>query len=154
MLITFFFLITVILLSIFHLFNQTLMPFLRGFLFTILLFINFSKTKYMFISFKPSLHFSSFPPLFLSGSPLDRVNSFTYLGLVITSNLSWSAYIQSISCKSRQLIGILYRLFYHHSSSSTLLLSLELSTFPPQRLFLCYLSFYYLALIFCHCSLY
>ena len=82
--------------------------------------VNSSKTKYMFISFKPSSYFSSFPPLFFNGSPLDRVNSFKYLGLVITSNLSWSAHIQSISCKSRRLIGMLYRLFYRHSSPSTL----------------------------------
>ena len=38
--------------------------------------VNSSKTKYMFISFKPSSYFSSFPPLLLNGSPLDRVNSF------------------------------------------------------------------------------
>ena len=82
--------------------------------------VNTSKTKCMFISFKPSSFFSSFPPLYLNGSPLEQVSSFKYLGVLISSNLSWSPHILSICRKSRQLIGILYRLFYRHSSPSSL----------------------------------
>ena len=82
--------------------------------------INSSKTKYMFLSFKPSSFFSTFPSLYLNGSPLELVSSFKYLGVLISSNLSWSPHILSICRKSRQLIGILYRLFYCHSSPSSL----------------------------------
>ena len=80
--------------------------------------INTSKTKYMFISFKSPAFFSTFPSLYLNGSLLDRVSSFKYLGILISSNLSWTPHLLSISRKSRQLIGILYRLFYRHSNPS------------------------------------
>ena len=82
--------------------------------------INTSKTKYMFISFKSAAFFSTFPSLYLNGSLLDRVSSFKYLGILISSNLSWTPHLLSISRKSRQLIGILYRLFYRHSDPSSL----------------------------------
>ena len=74
----------------------------------------------MLLSFKPSSFFSTFPSLYLNGSPLELVSSFKYLGVLISSNLSWSPHILSICRKSRQLIGILYRLFYRHSSPSSL----------------------------------
>ena len=80
---------------------------------------NTSKTKSCF-SFKPAAFFSGFPPLYLNGSLLDKVSSFEYLGILISSNLSWTPHLLSISHKSRQLIGICYRLYYHHSSPSSL----------------------------------
>ena len=82
--------------------------------------VNTSKTKYTFISFKPSSFFCSFPSLYLNDSPIDQVTSFKYLGVLISSNLSWSPHILSICRKSRKLIGILYRLFYRHTSPPAL----------------------------------
>ena len=82
--------------------------------------VNSSKTKYMFLSLRSSSCFASLPSLCLNGSPLERVYSFKYLGVIISSNLSWSPHIQSICCKSRKLIGLLFRHFYSHSSPSVL----------------------------------
>ena len=82
--------------------------------------INSSKTKYMFISPKPSSFFSSFPLLCLNGSSLELVSSYKYLGVLISSNLSWSLHIDSICRKSRQILGLLFRHFYRHSSPSAL----------------------------------
>jgi len=81
--------------------------------------INSSKTKYMFISLRSSC-LSSLPPLCLNGSTLELVSSYKYLGVIISSNLSWSPHIQSICSKSRKLIGLLFRHFYLHCSPSVL----------------------------------
>ena len=81
--------------------------------------INSSKTKYMFLSLRSSRS-ASLPSLCLNGSPLERVYSYKYLGVIISSNLSWSLHIHSICCKSRKLIGLLFRHFYPHSSPSVL----------------------------------
>ena len=45
--------------------------------------VNSSKTKYVFISLKPSSFFSSFPPLYLNSSSLELVYSYKYLGVPI-----------------------------------------------------------------------
>ena len=74
----------------------------------------------MFISLKPSSFFSSFPLLCLNGSSLELVSSYKYLGVLISSNLSWSLHIDSICRKSRQILGLLFRHFYRHSSPSAL----------------------------------
>ena len=65
--------------------------------------------------------------LFLNGSQLKHVNSFKYLGVIITSNLSCSSHIQSVSSKAHQTIGIIYRNFYKHIASPHTLLSLYCS---------------------------
>ena len=85
--------------------------------------INSSKTKYMHVHLSETLFFLLIPPppppLYLNGSLLELVYSFKYLG-IISCNLSWSLHIQSISRKSRQLIGLLFHHFYRHSSPSAL----------------------------------
>ena len=60
------------------------------------------------------------PQLFLAGQPLECVQSYKYLGVIITSNLSWLEHIQSICNKSRKLVGLLYRQFYLNADSDTL----------------------------------
>ena len=51
--------------------------------------------------------------LYLSDQPLEQVQNYKYLGVTITSNLSWSDHIQSVCLKSRRLVGLLYRQFYN-----------------------------------------
>jgi len=46
--------------------------------------------------------------LILNGIPLEQVD---ILGVLLSSDLSWSAYIDSIYTKARKLIGLLYRFY-------------------------------------------
>ena len=85
------------------------------------LHLNSSKSKLMFFSRKPVSHFDHFPTLSISHSPLDRVSSFRYLGVLLTPSLSWSNHIVTICSKARKLLGLIFRHFYSHSSPSTLI---------------------------------
>ena len=78
------------------------------------------KCCYLFPSCK-SLHSIPPPCLTLNGSQLTRVTSYKYLGVLITSDLMWSDHIVNVCNKTRKLIGVLYRSFYKHSTSSTML---------------------------------
>ena len=51
---------------------------------------------------------------------MERVFKYKYLGVIFTSDLSWSEHIQSTSSKAKKLLSVLYRQFYRHSSSSIL----------------------------------
>ena len=66
---------------------------------------------------------SSLPPpiLYVSGTPLQRVTSVRYLGVELTQDLSWSLHVSHLCAKARQLIGLLYRRFYKHANTATLL---------------------------------
>ena len=81
--------------------------------------LNPSKCCHLFLSRKCSL---SIPPpcLTLDSSPLSCVTSYKYLGVLITSDLTWSAHISKICIKTRKLIGLLYKCFYRYCSSDTL----------------------------------
>ena len=63
----------------------------------------------------------AFRSLYLEGVPLPYVDSVKYLGILITSNLSWSQHISGLHLKVRRLLGMLYRKFYKNSTSSILL---------------------------------
>lgn len=92
--------------------------------------VNLSKSKYMYFSFRHQSFFNSIPSLLLNTLPIERVYSFKYLGLLFTCNLSWSNHISSIISRAKRLIGLIYRQFYHQSSSQTLL-SLYLTIVRP-----------------------
>ena len=53
--------------------------------------------------------------LSLNGSTLEIVDSVKYLGITISSDLSWTKHINIISSKARKLVGLLFRQFYRHS---------------------------------------
>ena len=65
----------------------------------------------------------SIPPpiLYVSEIPLQLVSSVRYLGFQLNSDLSWSPHITNLCTKARQLVGLLYRRFYKHANTSTLL---------------------------------
>ena len=66
-------------------------------------------------------HNPSLPPtLCLGSTPLERVHMYKYLGVILTSILSWSEHINSVCMKARKLIGLLYRRFYAHTNQLTL----------------------------------
>ena len=61
------------------------------------------------------------PDLTLNGKVLRRVFSYRYLGITLTSNMSWSPHIMECCNKTRRLIGLLYRRFHHYSNAATLI---------------------------------
>ena len=85
-----------------------------------------------------SSHVISIPPpiRILNAAPLKRVNSYKYLGILISSDLMWSSHISSICSKTRRLTGMLYRQFYKHSSPNTML-KLYTSFIRPHLEYVC-----------------
>ena len=81
--------------------------------------LNPSKCKCMMISRKRSPTLPSVP-LLLHNLPLSKVNTFKYLGILLSDNLSWSPHIHAICSKARQILGLLYCRFYNFSNSETL----------------------------------
>ena len=81
---------------------------------------NPSKCKHMHISRKrnPILPMC---PLHLGITNLESVKMFKYLGVLISCDLSWSLHVDNICSKTRKIIGLLYRQFYHHANELTLL---------------------------------
>ena len=61
------------------------------------------------------------PQLLLNKAPLEQVEAFKYLGVLISSDLSWSRHIDSICAKGKRLIGLLYRRFSTNVSSERLI---------------------------------
>ena len=67
--------------------------------------LNTAKCKYMLVSRKRSSLTYSLPPLFI-GSPsaiMEKITCIKYLGVHITSDLSWSAHIDTVVSKASRL---------------------------------------------------
>ena len=80
---------------------------------------NAGKCKYMIVSRKQSPTVPS-DPLKLFGNPMQRVDCYKYLGLLLTMNLSWSTHITSICSKAKKVVGLIYRRFRPVHSQATL----------------------------------
>ena len=72
---------------------------------------NGQKSKYMILSNKKKLRAEP-PVLTIGAAEIERVHEFQYLGVTITSTLSWSEHIHNTARKVRKLLGLLYRQFY------------------------------------------
>ena len=85
----------------------------------IFLNLNPSKCKYILISRKRT---PTTPegPLPLGDLPLQRVNTFKYLGVLLSKDMSWSPHVQTICSKAKKDHGLLYRKFYGCSNIDTL----------------------------------
>ena len=72
-----------------------------------LLKFNGRKCKYMIITRRkqPSLPVT---PLKIKQTFLERVHSYRYLGVWLTSSLNWSMQVSEVCKKARQQVGILY----------------------------------------------
>ena len=67
----------------------------------------------MFISRKRT-HSATPPLLYIrASSPIHQVDSVKYLGVILTSDLTWTKHITLICSKVRKLTGMLYRRFFH-----------------------------------------
>ena len=90
-----------------------------NFVATICLQLNVTKTKYMHISHKCAQVL--LPPPKVDNVPLEMVECYKYLGVIITNDMSWAQQIQAVTCKSKRLLGLLYRKYYMRCNSTTLL---------------------------------
>ena len=59
-------------------------------------------------------------PLLLHKLPLCQVDTFKYLGILLSEDLLWSHHINAICSKAWQVLGLLYRRFYNFSNTDTL----------------------------------
>ena len=75
----------------------------------------------MIITRKSTFFISAFPILSLNNTPIELVSSYKYLGVTLSSNLSWTPHIKSVCAKSKKIIGLIYHSLYRYSSSFTLL---------------------------------
>ena len=55
-------------------------------------------------------------PLVVNNLALAKVDSFKYLGVNLSTNISWSEHVDCIAVKTRRLVGLLYRRFYGYLS--------------------------------------
>ena len=72
--------------------------------------LNADKSKWMLLTRK--MEPLQCNDLLLGKVSIERVAQYKYLGVLITSDLSWSAHVEMVSKKARQLIGSIYRKFY------------------------------------------
>ncbi len=63
--------------------------------------LNVSKTKELIVDFRKRQQ-QPYTPLMISGTPVERVSSFKYLGVNISENLTWTTHIQTQVKKARQ----------------------------------------------------
>ena len=59
-------------------------------------------------------------PIMLEEHEIECVQEFTYLGILLSSHLSWSKYINNECNKARRLLGLIFRRFGSTSSCETL----------------------------------
>ena len=94
------------------------------------LLLNTLKCCYLLFSRKPTPTFPS-SPLLVNNTALHMAKEFKYLGVTFSSDTSWTPHINTICLKSRKLVGMLFRKFYCHTDSHSLL-KLYLSTVRPH----------------------
>ena len=76
--------------------------------------LNFNVNKcYLMLTSRKHSH-SITPPLFIkTDTAVEQVDSVKYLGVLLTSDLTWTEHISRICNKTRKLIGLMYRRFHH-----------------------------------------
>ncbi len=63
--------------------------------------LNGSKAKELIVDFRKRQQ-RPYTPLMISGTPVERVSSFKYLGVNISEDLTWTTHIQTQVKKARQ----------------------------------------------------
>ena len=76
------------------------------------------KCKYLINNKERYIHPYLPPGLLLGGVTLYRVENYRYLGVLVSSILTWSEHIEHVCAKARKLVGMLYRQFYSWADSA------------------------------------
>lgn len=72
--------------------------------------LNLTKTKSMIIGSNRKLVGISSFSLSIFDTDINSVTSFKYLGVMLSSNVTWSDHVEYISCKVNKNLGLLRRL--------------------------------------------
>ena len=94
-----------------------------------LMHFNVAKCKCMLITCKRNV---SCPTLKLKGADLEQVTKYKYLGVTISSNLSWSPHIEQIGASARKVVGLIYRNFANNINYLMTILCLYISLVRPR----------------------
>ena len=78
---------------------------------------NVQKCKFMHVT-KKTIRSQPASHLTLYGQPLERVNTYKYLGLLLSSDLSWTQHIHNICTKAKKLLNLLPFLSIFYSCKS------------------------------------
>ncbi len=81
--------------------------------------LNVSKTKELIVDFRKRQQ-RPYTPLVISGTPVERVSSFKYLGVNISEDLTWTTHIQTQVKKARQRLYHLRQLRKYRVSPTIL----------------------------------
>ena len=92
-----------------------------------------AKCSYMLISRRSSPRLP-LPNILVQGTPLSRISSVKYLGILINSDLSWSPHVSNLCSKARKLVGLLYCRFYKQADPTTLLITVQSFHPSPSRI--------------------
>ena len=74
--------------------------------------VNFNASKTEVVTFSNKREAVYHPPLKLGDSVLNEVSQHKHLGIILSSNLSWSPHIHAITTKASKRVGIMRRLKY------------------------------------------
>jgi len=74
---------------------------------------------------------------------MERVESYRYLGVHVTSNLTWTEHISQICTKARKLVGMLYRHYSKWADTDTLR-CIYLTCIQPHLEYACQLWDHYI----------
>jgi hypothetical protein len=97
--------------------------------------LNPSKCKYMLISRKRMPNVPD-GPLLLGNCPLQKVDVFKYLGVLLSEDMSWCPHVQAVCSRAKRVLGLLYRKFYSYSNTDTLT-QLYISLVHPHLEYAC-----------------
>ena len=86
-----------------------------------LLTFNAIKCKYMIVSRTKQLTLP-ITPIMIKDSSLERVDTYKYLGVWLSTTLNWSLQVTEVCKKARRYLGMLYRKFYGYVGPDTFLL--------------------------------
>ena len=59
--------------------------------------------------------------IYINGFLIEEVQHFKYLGVWISSDLTWTKHIEIVSCKARRVLGYMYRTFAPYCDSHTII---------------------------------
>ena len=72
------------------------------------------------------------PALYLNTQSMEVVRSYKYLGVIVSSDLSWSSHIQLVCMKAKKILGLIYRNFAKYTSDSSVILKIYKALVRPH----------------------